>query len=167
MPKIRLTPKVSEALCDLLPRGVSLARVTKKAQVLRLVASGYSITKAATLAGVCRDTAGTVCSRCAEGGLEYALYDKACPGHVWLLSNAQEAKNCCNGLQPSPTRPRDLDDTCHYEGGYQENYGQNREQDNDFSTSSKQCSQAVGGKMGCVPDRNDEYLGRMEDVLQT
>ena len=63
MPKFRFTPKVSEALRNLPSKGVSLVRVTKKAQVLRLVVGGYSITRAATLAGVCRDTAGTVCSR--------------------------------------------------------------------------------------------------------
>ena len=86
---IQLTPNEDERLKHLLSNGVSLVRVTKKARLIRLVADGCSLSRAV---GVCANTARSVCNRFAQGGLDNAIYDKPRPGHLWLLTDSQDAQ---------------------------------------------------------------------------
>ena len=71
---IRLTRKEKKEIKKILKSKEMITRVYKRASILRLVSSGYSVSEAASSTGLHRSTSWRICKSYIKGGLEEALW---------------------------------------------------------------------------------------------
>lgn len=89
--EIQLVPEEREALKELTHKGKASARKINRARILLLVAEGRSESEIGTILGTSSNTIWRIKKRYNEGGLEWALNDKARPGAPPSLDGKQEA----------------------------------------------------------------------------
>ena len=93
-----------------------ITRVYKRARILKLVSSGYSVSEAASSVGLHRSTSWRICTNYMKHGLERSLYDSPRSGAPEKFTDKTKAKSSSDDLFPSSKRIEPLDNTSNSRG---------------------------------------------------
>ena len=99
---IRLTRKEKKEIKKILKSKEMITRVYKRASILRLVSSGYSVSEAASSTGLHRSTSWRICKSYIKGGLEEALYDRPRCGAPVRFTEKQKQRAIAMICSPAP-----------------------------------------------------------------
>jgi len=169
--RIKVTQKDQKELRELLSGGVQQVRVVLRALALLQLAKNVSAPRIATVVPLTPQAIRKIGHRDQREGLESALYEKQRPGAAALLQDSQRqriiAMVCrpwCAAIRPKagrdgpfvwlPRKPSSGDWFPRWE-----------EKRSAFYSSTPTSSRG-GKKMWCVAELNEDYITKMEDVLE-
>ena len=163
--KIHLSRKNIRLLKRVILKSDSSPRILRRAQILLAIQSGHTFYQIADIIGTSLRTVTAVVGRYRHGGLNEALYDAPRPGNPALLSPAQNERIIALACTPPPSGYSRwtislLVDAIKCNKIIQ-SIGRETVRKSLLSHDLKPWRR----KMWCVPKLDDEYIERMEDVL--
>ena len=99
---IKLTAKEKKEMEKILKSKKVITRVYKRARILKLVSSGYSVSEAASSVGLHRSTSWRICTNYMKHGLERALYDCPRSGAPEKFTDKQKQRAVAMICSPAP-----------------------------------------------------------------
>ena len=164
---IEVTAKDRKELRKLLSGGVQQVRVVLRAVALSRLAQGVSAPRISSVIPLTPQAIRKVGHRYQQGGLERALYEKERRGAAAVLDDGQKQRIIAMVCSDPPEAARaglcgwwwkkpSSGDWFHESAGKPSAY-----------CSSTTTSSRGGKKMWCVADLTEDYITKMEDVLET
>ena len=165
--RVEVSKKDQAALKKLLRGGIEQVRVVLRAVALQRLAAGMGAPQIAAVLPLTRQAVRNLARRYQQGGLERALYDKQRPGAASLLSVQQRRRIIAMVCSDPPQgRARWTVRLVAQEAVKRRGSRASAEKPS-ASCFSATTSSRGGKKMWCVPHLDDDYIARMEDVLET
>src|SRR4030095_14671095 len=160
---IQVTSKDQKELAKLLSGGVQQVRVVLRALALLQLAKGASAPRISSVVPLTPQAIRKVGHRYQQGGLESALYERQRPGAMTVLDDSQRQRIIAMVCSDPPACP------CGWwpRKPSSASWSHAWEEKPSGFCSSTTISSRGGKKMWCVAELNDEYITKMEDVLET
>lgn len=150
-----------------LSSGVQPVRTVRRALVLRLLGEGQSSPRIAASVGVVANTVCEVRKRYEQGGLERALYDKPRPGVAPLLSTRQRQEVIAMVCGAAPAGRARWSVRLIAEEAARRGLTPRLGRETARVLLQSHDLKPWREKMWCVPEVDQTYVERMEDVLAT
>ena len=99
---IKLTAKEKKEIEKILKSKEVITRIYKRARILKLVSSGYSLSEAASSTDLHRSTSWRICANYMKNGLKYALYDRPRSGAPEKFTAKQKQRAVAMICSPAP-----------------------------------------------------------------
>jgi DDE superfamily endonuclease len=165
--QIDVTPKDQKELAKLLSGGVQQVRVVLRALALLQLAKGTSAPQISQFISLTPQAIRTIGRRYQRGGLESALFEKQRPGAATVLDDSQKQRIIAMVCSDAPEGRARWTCVWWRRKPSSASWSHVWEEKPFGFCSSTTISSRGGKKMWCVAELNDEYIAKMEDVLET
>jgi transposase len=163
--KFKLTDNDFRSIKDITSKGVSDARVIRRANILNCFHKGYRSTEIADILNIDRKTALNIGYAYLDGGLDFALYDLERPGSKPLLSKREEENIVAMVCSDPPCGHSRWTLRVIAEEAMKRNLVDQVSKDTIQVLLENHDLKPWQEKMWCIGDLNDEYINRMEKIL--
>ncbi len=164
--RIKVTSKDGKALQMLLSGGVRRVRVVLRALALLQLAKGVSAPQIAGMVPLTAQAIRKIGHRYRNGGLERALYEKQRPGAEALLEESSEKRRIIAMVCSFPITGGFARWTVRLVAEEAVKRRLVPRVGRSFVFCSSATTSSVAEKLSCVAELNEDYIAKMEDILE-
>ncbi|MFN7541978.1 MAG: IS630 family transposase [Acidobacteriota bacterium] len=164
--RIKVAEKDQKDLRNLLRGGIQQVRVTLRALTLLRLAKGMTAPQTTTLLELTPQSVRKIAHRDNAGGLPLALYDRQRPGAAELLDDLEKQLIVATVCIPPPEGQARWTIRCVTEQAVKKKLVPRVDRKTIRILLQSHDLKPWREKLWCVPELNEEYVSRMEDLLE-